>query len=299
MPRPPSSLTASPTQPSRPIAWEQRQRFKLLEAHAIWRGQVRPADLRDAFDISTGKAERDFGAYQRLAPNNLLRAMQTGEYRPADTFVPQFLRGTASEYLQLLRNHSVGDALPPAMLASERITTELLEPPQREFDVRVLSRLNAAIRERRYLAIDYQSMTYPEPRRLEIAPHVLAFAGRWHARAWSATHETYRDFLLSRICGLPELLGPCERNPQLDWDWCHHVGIRIAPHPQLSPAQARVVEQDYGMVHGMHETQVRVALAPYFLRLLGIGRGDRARPAQEQQIVLLNADDLDALNRLS
>jgi len=279
--------------------WDQRQRFRFLEAHAIWRGQVRVADVRDSFGITTGKAEKDLAAYMRLAPGNLLRERNTGEYRPTDVFVPQFLRGTAAEYLQVLRNHELDSDLPVAMAASGMVAAETLEPPAREFDVRVLARLNTAIRERRFLAIDYQSMTHPEPRRLEIAPHVLVFAGRWHARAWSVSHEGYRDFLLSRICGLPELLGVCERSADNDWDWRNDVGIRIAPHPDLSPAQKRVVEQDYGMLHGMRESRVRVALAPYFLRLLGIGRGDRERSAQEQQIVLLNASDLDALNRLS
>ncbi len=279
--------------------WDQRQRFRFLEAHAIWRGQVRVADLRDSFGITTGKAERDFATYLRLAPENLLRDRRTGEYRPTDTFVPQFLRGTAAEYLQVLRNHELDAELPLAMATSGMVAAETLEAPAREFDVRVLARLNTAIREGRWLAVDYQSMTNPDPRRLEIAPHVLVFAGRWHARAWSATHEGYRDFLLSRICGLPELLGPCERSADKDWDWRNEVAIRIAPHPDLSAAQKRVVEQDYGMLHGMRETRVRVALAPYFLRLLGIGRGDRARSAQEQQIVLLNAADFDALNRLS
>lgn len=306
MTRLPSTKSGSAPPPNPPIPWDQRQRFKLLEAQAIWRGQVSPAQLRDAFDISTGRAEKDFALYARLAPDNLLRDPQTGEYRPRDAFVPQFLRGTAGEYLQVLRNHDLNADLPLAMGALGQtlgqslgqLASETLDVPEREFDLRVLSRLNAAIRERRYLAIDYQSMNHPEPRRLEIAPHVLVYAGRWHARAWSATHESYRDFLLSRICGLPELLGPCERSTELDWDWRNHVGIRIAPHPRLSPAQARVVEQDYGMLHGMRETRVRVALAPYFLRLLGIGRDDHRRPAHEQQIVLLNAADLEALNRL-
>lgn len=281
------------------LPWDQRQRFRFIEAHAIWRGQVRVADVRDSFGITTGKAEKDLAGYARLAPANLVRERQTGEYRPTDAFVPQFLRGTATEYLQVLRNHELGDELPLAMAASGMVAAETLEPPAREFDVRVLARLNTAIRERRWLAIDYQSMSHPEPRRMEIAPHVMVFAGRWHARAWSAMHESYRDFLLSRICGLPELLGPCERNPGLDWDWRNDVAVRIAPHPDLSPAQKRVVEQDYGMLHGMRETRVRLALAPYFLRLLDIGRTDRTRSAQEQQIVLLNAADLDSLNRLS
>ncbi|MGH8517126.1 MAG: WYL domain-containing protein, partial [Panacagrimonas sp.] len=281
------------------LPWDQRQRFRFVEAHVIWRGQVRVADLRDSFDIGTARAEKDLLAYQRLAPGNLLRDRRTGEYRPTDAFVPRFLRGTASEYLQVLRNHELSDDLPLTMAASGAGATETLEPPAREFDVRVLARLNTAIRERRWLVIEYQSMSHPEPRRLEIAPHVLVFAGRWHARAWSATHESYRDFLLSRICGLPDLLGECERNAEHDWDWRNDVPVRIAPHPDLSAAQKRVVEQDYGMVHGMRETRVRVALAPYFLRLLGIGDGDRERSAQEQQIVLLNAGDLSALNRLA
>ena len=281
------------------LTWDQRQRFRFVEAHVIWRGQVRVADVRDSFDVSTGRAEKDFAAYLRLAPGNLVRDRRTGEYRPTDEFVPRFLRGTATEYLQVLRNFELGDDLPLAMAASGLAVTETLEPPAREFDVRVLARLNTAIRERRWLAIEYQSMSHPEPRRLEIAPHVLVFAGRWHARAWSALHESYRDFLLSRICGLPELLGPCDRSSDNDWDWRNDVAVRIAPHPDLSAAQKRVVEQDYGMVHGMRETRVRVALAPYFLRMLGIGNDDRDRPAQEQQIVLLNASDLAALNRLT
>lgn len=287
------------TATARSLPWDQRQRFRYIEAHTIWRGQVRPGDLRDSFDISTGKAEKDLALYTRMAPGNLHRDAETGEYRPTDTFVPQFLRGTASEYLQVLRNHELDADLPLAMAASAQVATEILEPPTREFDVRVLARLNTAIRERRWLDIEYQSMTHPEPRRLRIAPHVLVCAGRWHARAWSATHEHYRDFLLSRICGVPELLGVCERDAALDWDWRNLVPVRIAPHPDLSAAQKRVVEQDHGMLHGMRETRVRVALAPYYLRLLGIGRGDRTRPAQEQQIVLLNAADLDALDRLS
>ncbi len=284
---------------SRPLPWDQRQRFRFIEAHAIWCGAVRAADLRDSFDISTGKADKDFALYARMAPGNLKREPETGEFRPCDDFEPQFLRGTASEYLQVLRNHELNSDLPLAMAASGHGLAETLEPPAREFDVRVLARLTTAIREQRFLEIEYQSMSHPEPRRMQIAPHVLVFAGRWHARAWSAHHESYRDFLLSRICGMPQLKDRCERDPAQDWDWNNDVAVRIAPHPELSAAQKKVVEQDHGMLHGMRETRVRVALAPYYLRLLGIGRGDSDRPAREQQIVLLNAADLDALNRLS
>ncbi|MGQ0621066.1 MAG: WYL domain-containing protein [Panacagrimonas sp.] len=283
--------------PEKPLPWDQRQRFMFLEAHLIWRGNVAPGRLRDSFDITTARAERDFAHYLRLAPDSLVRDRASGEYRASDSFVPRFLRGTASEYLQVLRNHDIAEGLSLAMAAT--LAVEVLEPPEREFDVRVLARLNSAIRERRWLSIDYQSMNHPDPRRMEIAPHVLACAQRWHARAWSSIHQGYRDFLLSRICGLPELRGPCDRNPDMDWDWRTQMSIKIAPHPDLTPAQKRVVEQDYGMLHGMRERGVRIALVPYYLRMLGIGRGDVTRPPQEQQIVLLNAADLESLNRLS
>lgn len=268
-----------------------------LEAHLIWRGSISPAVVRDSFDVTTARAERDFTQYLRLAPGNLLRDRLSGEYRASDDFVPRFLRGTAGEFLQVLRNHEIAGSLPLAMAA--HLPAEVLESPEREFDVRVLARLNSAIRERRWLDIEYQSMNHPDPRRMEIAPHALVYVQRWHARAWSNVHQGYRDFLLSRICGLPELRGPCDRNPDLDWDWRNLISVKIAAHPQLTAAQKRVVEQDYGMLHGMRERSVRVALVPYYLRMLGIGRGDHVRPPQEQQIVLLNAADLDALNRLS
>lgn len=287
--------------PSSPhtLPWDQRQRLRCLEALLIWRGSASAGELRDSFDISTGKAERDLALYRRLAPGNLVADAQSGRLRPSDAFVPLLLRGTASEYLQVLAHHHDGADFPLAIAAAGDVAAETLEAPIREFDVRVLARINTAIRERRWLAVDYQSMSHPDPRRLRLAPHVLAHAGRWHARAWSEQHAHYRDFLLSRICGLPELQEPCSRDAANDWDWHHFVAIRFAPHPDLSAAQKRVVEQDYGMLHGVREARVRVALAPYLLRLLGIGRGDRQRHAQEQQIVLLDAAELDTLNRLA
>lgn len=281
------------------LPWDQRQRLRFLEALLIWRGTASAGDIRDTFDVSTGKAERDLSRYRRIAPDNLVADAETGHLHPSDRFVPRFLLGTAGEYLQVLSHHPSSGDVPLAMALSGEVAAERLEAPTREFDVRVLARLNTAIRERRWLALDYQSMSHPDPRRLRIAPHVLAHAGRWHVRAWSETHESYRDFLLSRICGLPELQEACARDAANDWDWHHHIAIRIAPHPALSAAQKRVVEQDYGMLHGLRETRVRVALAPYLLRLLGIGRGDRERSPQEQQIVLLDAPELDPLNRLA
>jgi predicted DNA-binding transcriptional regulator YafY len=287
----------SATDPAR-LAWDQRQRFMLLEARLIWYGQIRLADLRDAFDIGTRKAEKDFALYRERCPHNLAFDAATGIYRADDRFEPRFLRGTAEEFLNVLRHHDLAQDLPLAMAAAGHLPAETLDLPQREFDVRVLQRIGSAIRERRWLAIEYQSMNRPDPRLLRIAPHALAYVGRWHARAWSEEHQAFRDFLLSRIIGLPELGEAANVESGQDWDWRNHVTVRIGAHPGLTEPQKRVVEHDFGMRRGMLEKNLRLALVPYLLKLLNVGRGDVERPAAEQQIVLLNQAELDAFNRL-
>lgn len=281
------------------ISWDQRQRFRLLEARLIWAGTVRIGELRDAFDIGTHAAEKDVARYRKLCPQNLAMDSETGAWHPAARFEPMFLRGTAEELLQVLRNHDIASDLPLAMAAAGHVAAEVLEPPTRSFDVRVLARINSAIRERRSLHVEYQSMSQPEPRAIAIAPHVLVYTGRWHARAWSDSHQGFRDFLLSRMCGTPRLGDVVTRSGADDWDWQHEVTLKIAPHPKLSSAQQRIVAQDYGMHHGALTKRVRLALLPYYLRLLNIGRGDIDRNPAEQQIVLLNAEDLQSFDRLS
>lgn len=281
------------------LPWDQRQRFMLLEARVIWDGQIRVGDLRDAFDISTRKAEKDIELYRARCPNNLLLDHDTGIYRADDRFEPAFLRGSAEELLTVLRHHDLAQDLPLAMAAAGHVPAETLDLPQREFDVRVLQRLGSAIREKRWLAIEYQSMNRPDPRRLAVAPHSLAYVGRWHARAYSSEHQAFRDFLLSRIIGLPELGEAANIDSDQDWDWRNHVTVRIGPHPQLTEPQQRVVEHDFGMRRGMLEKNLRLALVPYLLKMLNVGRGDVERPASEQQIVLLNQAELDAFNRLA
>jgi len=278
--------------------WDQRQRFRLLEALLISSGGLRLSDLRDHFDIGTRRAERDLREYAQYCPGNLDFDAQTGIYRASDDFVPRFMPAHARDWLPLLRSHGLADGIGSALGSLLPSAVESLEPPARDFDVAVLHRLVTAIREKRAVRIDYQSMSSDTPRSLRIEPHALVDVGRWHARAWSELHNDWRDFLLSRIYQRPDFDGASSRDPQDDWDWQHHVSVRLVAHPGLTPHQRAVVENDYAMTHGVHERPVRIALVPYYLRMHGVGRGDRDRPAAEQQIVLANADEIAALDRL-
>lgn len=282
------------------IRWELRQRLIAIEARVIWAGRLTTGDLRHAFGISRSQASKDLARYQELCPRNLRYDRHEKCYRARDDFRPRFLHGTAREFLRALHFTGEGGTSPLASIAADITSVEVLEPPQREFDVIILQRVNTAVRESRVLAVEYVSMNSAGPRMLELSPHALVFTGsRWHVRAYSAHHDEFRDFLLSRMRPVPELGGKVARDTDQDHDWQTMVNVRIGAHPGLSPAQQSIIEHDFGMVAGVLERRMRLALVPYYLQLMRVGRGDLERDPASQQIVLLNASELGRYDRLS
>ena len=138
----------------------------------------------------------------------------------------------------------------------------------------------------------YQSLSSPEPHWRWIAPHAIAFDGfRWHTRGFCLTDDCFKDFLLSRII---DIRGSRENETSADddRDWHSEVTLEVAPHPDLSETQAKVVALDYGMRGGKVKIRVRRALLYYALLRLGLDTDPAARRPQDQQIVLLNRDKI-------
>jgi predicted DNA-binding transcriptional regulator YafY len=139
-----------------------------------------------------------------------------------------------------------------------------------------------------------KSMSRPNPTWRWISPHALGFDGfRWHARALCHIDRTYKDFLLPRILDIGDA-GPGEGKAADDRSWNEFIILHIAPHPGLTPAQRRAVELDYGMKKGRLELRVRAALAYYARKRLGLDRAADAVKPQDQQIVLTNAEEIQA-----
>jgi hypothetical protein len=67
----------------------------------------------------------------------------------------------------------------------------------------------------------------------------------------------------------------------------------IAPHPGLTPAQARAIALDYGIRGGSATIKVRRALLFYALRRLGLDVPPDTRPPHEQHIVLVNRAEVE------
>lgn len=110
-----------------------------------------------------------------------------------------------SAYLHLL-NQSHERAPHIEGLALAYAHTEVLEVPDRSVKPEVLRPLLKACREGLRLDCHYVSLTDPEAEPRLIAPHTLVYTGmRWHVRAYCEKNRDYRDFVLSRFRGLPEL----------------------------------------------------------------------------------------------
>jgi predicted DNA-binding transcriptional regulator YafY len=149
-----------------------------------------------------------------------------------------------------------------------------------------------AIRRSEAIEVKYQSLSSPEPRWRWLAPHAIAFDGfRWHTRAFCLTDECFKDFLLSRML---KIRGSQESDVSADDDndWHSEVTLEVAPHPDLSDAQAKVIALDYGMRGGKAKIKVRRALLYYALKRLGLDTDPAAREPHDQQIVLLNAAEI-------
>lgn len=270
------------------LKWDTRQRLALLEATALWEGRVTTSSLIQLFGISRGQASKDFSLYRQLAEGNLFYDRAQKAYFPSEQFVPRFMRGTAEEYFRLIEAGShLGQSVVLPIIPTG-IGVELLTPPERKLDFKILRIVHQAIRENRQINITYQSLTTAS-RRLIVEPHTLVFNGfRWHIRGYSHQHQEFRDFVLARFTSSPELLENAKHDVKNDQDWNQFETLIIAPHPELSPEQQAVIADDFGMVDGQLRLSVRRAMRLYYLRLLHLD--EPSSIPKIQQIVWLNHD---------
>lgn len=274
------------------IKWEQRQRLTLLEATVFWSGAFSTQVLMAYFGISRVQASKDLTLYQSLCPGNIRYDKYSKRYVIDEAFKPGFMDGSVGEFLRVLKNQQGTSGAALVTLMQNLPEVAVVEPAFRQINPLVLQSVNQAIVSGREVKVCYQSMSRPEPVQLLLCPHTLVFDGlRWHVRAYSVTHQAFRDFVLARMSA-PELLCAVEVKASEDVAWHQFVTVKIAAHPGLNDMQKQVIEFDYGMESGELVCEVRAALLPYFLKTMRIGDDDLARNAMVQQIVLLNRAEL-------
>jgi predicted DNA-binding transcriptional regulator YafY len=275
------------------VRWDLALRYRLIETVLWWEGRLTTNHLMQSFGISRQQASKDINTYiVEHAPKNLVYDKHLKGYVPAPGFAPLFIDDSASAYLHLLnQNHDRAAHIEGLALAYAH--TEVLTVPDRTVRPEILRPLLKACREGLRLETEYVSLANPQAEIRLIAPHTLVYTGmRWHVRAYCEKNRSYRDFVLSRLRGDPELLDRSDNGREQDEAWNTHVQVLIEPDPRLLPQQRAIIEADYGMRDGQLCVASRGALVQYVLQRYQIDPTRIQVKAAAQQITVANLEQL-------
>lgn len=282
--------------PNRKINKKTRLRYQVIEIIAYWEGRVTTKHLCNCFDIGRQQASREINTYlKEHAPDNLEYDMQIAGYSASKTFDPIFTRGSIDEYLNLLAlNERLVTKNNQSALGFSEVTSVM--PPTRAIDPVVMRALVRAIGKGRRLEIEYLSMSSPYPEARIIAPHSLVETPlRWHVRAYCEKNRAYRDFVLSRFIGEPEVLD-ASRNPiEEDTDWNTPISLVLQADPRLNHHQASLIERDYGMSDGELVIPSRLSHINYLIDGLGLSLNHEQTEPVYQQVCIKNQEQLVSL----
>ncbi len=276
------------------VRWDLALRYRLIETVAWWEGRLTTGHLSQSFGISRQQASKDINTYiTEHAPRNLTYDKQLKGYVPSQHFKPLFIDDSASAYLHLLyQNNERAPHIEGLALAYAH--TKVLEVPDRTIRAEILRPLLKACRENMRLEVEYVSLANPAPEGRLIAPHTLVYTGmRWHVRAYCEKNNQYRDFVLSRLRGQPELEGISENGIDGDEVWNNEVTVIIEPDSRLTAAQKAIIEADFGMQNGQLLIPTRRALVKYVLQRYQIDPTKMEPRPEAQQIVVKNLAELE------
>lgn len=277
-----------------PIRWDLLTRYRLIEIIALWEGRLTTNHLMNSFGIGRQQASKDINTYlSEIGPGNLIYDKYLKGYKPSETFRPTVTTGIADEYLHALsRTKDIIHTFSSLDLGFAN--TEVLSPPLRKLDPTILRALVQAAREHRRVELGYISINSADEEERIIVPHTLVCTPiRWHVRAYCEKHRDYRDFVLSRFRGTPDILDTSDFTATEDSLWNTTVTIKITPDSRLSPIQQNIIANDYGMNNGLLQLEVRASLVEYMLRALNIDPRKLEVMPEAQQIVVANYKEIE------
>jgi len=277
-----------------PFRWDLLLRYRLIEIVAQWEGRLTTNHLCNSFGIGRQQASKDINAYiSDIAPGNLEYDRQLRGYKPTAAFKPVLTSGIADEYLHVLdRNQDISHTFEGLDLGVAH--TSVLQVPTRHVEPEILRAIIQASREQRRLEIAYLSLSSPIAEERIIDPHTLVFTGlRWHVRAYCEKNRSFRDFVLSRFRGTPEIMDKALVSAEEDERWQTRINIILTPDTRLSEAQSDIIAADYGMSNRELSISTRASLVEYALQALNVDpRKIEAKP-EAQQIVVKNLADIE------
>ncbi|PTC04295.1 WYL domain-containing protein [Vibrio mediterranei] len=276
-----------------PIRWDLLFRYRMIEVIALWEGRLTTNHLIKSFGIGRQQASKDINTYLAdIAPGNLVYDKQLKGYKPSDSFSPQVTKGHADEYLHILsRSEDMAITFRELDMGFDNTTT--LRPVTRNIAPEILRPIVQAIREKKRVDISYTSIKDGLEVERIISPHTLVCTPlRWHVRAYCEYSKGFRDFVLSRIRGVPSLEGKKVMEKKHDELWNTILTIELVPDKRLSDSQASVVAHDYGMEKAALSIPTNAALIRYVLDAYNIDISVLDLDPKSQQIIVENFDEL-------
>ncbi|PHN84550.1 WYL domain-containing protein [Vibrio splendidus] len=276
-----------------PIRWDLLFRYRMIEVIALWEGRLTTNHLIKSFGIGRQQASKDINTYLTdVAPGNLVYDKQLKGYKPSDCFAPRLTSGHADEYLHILsRSEDMTITFKELDMGFENTT--MVRPVTRNIAPEILRPLVQAIREKKRVDISYTSLKDGiEVDRL-ISPHTLVCTPlRWHVRAYCEYSRGYRDFVLSRIRGIPDINDKMTMGKSQDELWNNEITVELAPDSRFTINQAAVISNDYGMNENMLQIPTNAALVRYVLDAYNIDINMLNSNPKGQQIILNNFEEL-------
>ena len=276
-----------------PSRWDLLFRYRMIEVIALWEGRLTTNHLIKSFGIGRQQASKDINTYlAEIAPGNLVYDKHLKGYKPSDSFAPKLTSGHADEYLHILsRSEDMTVTFNELDMGFENTT--MVRPVTRNITPEILRPLVQAIREKKRVDLSYTSLKNGEEVERIISPHTLVCTPlRWHVRAYCEHSEDYRDFVLSRIRGVPALETKKIKGKEQDELWNTHLSIKLIPDSRLTEAQAKVIAHDYGMEKGTLTIPTNAALVRYVLDAYNIDINVLNSNPKGQQIILGNFEEL-------
>ncbi len=283
-------LDADPTEDR--VSWGLERRLQFIDFRLRWDGRLNRTDLTSHFGLSIPQASLDIAKYAQRAPENLTYDRSSKTYVATDKYEPVFpIRSSARRYLAELLATKTGLLEPGASFVGTVTEIDTAPSPWRALDERTITMLVKAIRERLSVVVRYTSISSLEDSQRKLSPHAFGYDGfRWHVRAYCHKRDRFSDFVLARILGI-DGFEPSTVGSHDDTQWHNLLTLVLGPHPDLPPAQKRVIELDYGMEGGEVRLPCREAFLYYTLRRLGLKASDAPDP-KVQQIVLKNRAEI-------
>ncbi len=269
---------------------EPARRCWLIELIAYWEGRLTTTHLSQFFGIGRQQASKDISYYLEACPGNLQYDACLKGYAPTRDFIYGYISGDVIEYLNWMTGTGTH---PQPGKSAYQLPSYALSLPPRNVTPALMRPLVQAIRQQRRVEVDYVSITNPSRDGRIIVPHTFVNSGlRWHLRAWCEKSQGYRDFVLSRFRGEPELLDRSEHNSSGDTAWNTDLTLILQPDMRLNEAQKEALIHDYGMRNGELRLTTKAALAHYLLLEMQVSIKMLDGNPQAQQLVLVNLDDI-------